>query len=86
MISLTQQTMGYLTEQEVFWSGEFGDNYLERNRGEDMVSANLNLFSRMLIRAPGIRSIAELGCNIGMNLQALHRIRNNFELRGYEIH
>jgi spore coat polysaccharide biosynthesis protein SpsF len=56
--------MTYLTEQEAFWAGEFGDDYLIRNQGEDMLASNLNLFSRILSRAPGVRSIAELGCNI----------------------
>lgn len=78
--------MSYSTEQEAFWAGEFGDDYLIRNQGEDMISSNLNLFSRILTRAPEVRSIAELGCNVGMNLRALNRLRNNFELRGYEIH
>ena len=78
--------MDYSTEQEAFWAGEFGDEYLIRNQGEDMIASNLNLFSRILARAPDVRSIAELGCNVGMNLRALKRLRNDFELRGYEIH
>lgn len=78
--------MTYTTDQEVFWAGKFGDDYLTRNQGEDMLASNLNLFSRILSRASSVRSIAELGCNIGMNLRALSRIRKDYSLRGYEIH
>jgi pseudaminic acid biosynthesis-associated methylase len=75
----------FKTEQERFWAGEFGQGYMERNQGERWVASNQALFSRILRSAPGVRSIAELGCNIGLNLQALHRINAQFELCGYEI-
>jgi pseudaminic acid biosynthesis-associated methylase len=75
----------FKTEQEKFWAGEFGDAYAERNRGEAWVVSNQALFSRILRSAPRVQSIAELGCNTGLNLQALHRISGRFELCGYEI-
>lgn len=75
----------FKTEQERFWAGEFGQGYMERNEGEQWVATNQALFSRILQRAPGVRSIVELGCNIGLNLQALHRIHPRFDLCGYEI-
>lgn len=77
--------MTYRTEQERFWAGTFGDDYIARNRGDVLLAANVALFSRILQRAPGVRSLAELGCNIGMNLQALHRIDRGLELCGVEI-
>lgn len=77
--------MNYLTEQEEFWAGNFGLDYMNRNQGEEMVRQNVNLFSKILRYAPEATSIAELGCNIGMNLIALKRISMNFKLRGYEI-
>lgn len=75
----------FKTDQERFWAGEFGQGYMERNEGERWVASNQALFSRILHSAPGVRSIAELGCNIGLNLQALHRINPQFDLCGYEI-
>ena len=77
--------MTYHTEQEKFWAGEFGLGYMERNQGEKIVLSNLALFAQILKSAPGIKSIVELGCNIGLNLKALHRINPDFSLCGYEI-
>ena len=77
--------MTFKTEQENFWAGEFGNDYINRNQGEELITSNLVLFGQILRAAPSIKSIVELGCNIGLNLQALNRINNNFELCGYEI-
>ena len=77
--------MTFSTEQENFWAGEFGNEYLNRNKGEPLVISNTVLFARILQRAPQVKSIVELGCNIGLNLQALHRINKDFVLRGHEI-
>jgi len=77
--------MTYKTEQELFWSGDFGDGYQDRNKSERLLMSNVVLFGRILRSAPGIKSIMELGCNIGLNLQALKRINSEFELSAYEI-
>ncbi|WP_407950071.1 pseudaminic acid biosynthesis-associated methylase [Parvibaculum sp.] len=77
--------MVYKTEQENFWSGEFGAAYIERNKGERLINANIVKFSQVLRSAPGVSSVVELGCNIGLNLQALNRINADFQLCGYEI-
>lgn len=82
---LQGQYMSFKTEQENFWAGEFGDNYVSRNHGDESVNSNVFLFSQILRSVPNVESIAELGCNIGLNLQALNRINKNFELYGYEI-
>ena len=52
----------YATEQEEFWAGEFGHEYLERNASEELITANVVLFSQVLRCAPGVSSITELGC------------------------
>ena len=77
--------MAYATEQEKFWSGEFGNGYLNRNDSEQLVVSRMFHFGRFLRSAPHVKSIMELGCNIGLNLQALNRINRNFELSAYEI-
>lgn len=59
-------------DQRSFWAGEFGDEYISRNKSEDLFAANLVFFSRVLneIREnPG--AILEIGANIGMNIKAL---------------
>jgi pseudaminic acid biosynthesis-associated methylase len=73
------------TPQDEFWAGEFGREYIGRNTGEDAINANVVLFANILRCALGIRSILELGCNIGLNLEALKRIDSTFELTGFDI-
>jgi pseudaminic acid biosynthesis-associated methylase len=77
--------MNYQTEQEKFWATEFGNDYPSRNMGEELIASNVALFSKILKNCPNVTSIAELGCNIGLNLIALNRINKNLNLRGYEI-
>ncbi|MFA5010595.1 MAG: pseudaminic acid biosynthesis-associated methylase [Ignavibacteria bacterium] len=66
--------MNYKTEQEKFWAGEFGTNYIERNNDLQIVAGNINLFSKILSRANKINSIVEFGANIGLNLIALKQL------------
>lgn len=75
----------YRTEQENFWAGEFGDDYIARNRSEQLHAANLALFSTVLRRAPGISSLIELGANIGMNMKALRVLLPDASCCGVEI-
>ena len=77
--------MNYKTEQEKFWATDFGNDYPSRNEGEKLVSSNVAIFSKIIKNCPTISSVAELGCNIGLNLMALYRINQDFRLRGYEI-
>jgi pseudaminic acid biosynthesis-associated methylase len=77
--------MTYKTEQEAFWSGEFGNGYLNRNDSEQLVVSRMVHFAKFLESAPRVKSIIELGCNIGLNLQALKRLNKDFELSAYEI-
>lgn len=73
------------TAQEAFWRGEFGTSYSERNASNKLIRSNLALFSEILRNAPGISAVAELGCNIGQNLKALHSLNPEFSLSGFEI-
>lgn len=62
---------GFKTEQEAFWAGSFGDEYISRNRGMQAVASNLALFSHVLQKTVRIKSCIEFGANIGINLKAL---------------
>lgn len=75
----------YKTEQEEFWAGNFGDEYVGRNRSQTLLSSNIALFGKILSRTEGIRSLLELGCNVGMNLKAIHHLLTGCELFGVEI-
>jgi spore coat polysaccharide biosynthesis protein SpsF len=75
----------YKTEQEAFWAGEFGKEYVGRNRSDQLAASNLNIFSRILSRTQGIGSVIEFGANVGMNLRALHQLLPAAALAGVEI-
>ena len=64
----------YKTEQEEFWAGTFGTEYIRRNQGDDLLASNLNFFSKTLSQARGIENCIEFGANIGMNLGDFNRI------------
>ena len=59
------------TEQEMFWEGEFGTEYSDRNVGANILASNLALFTDIFKRVPKLNSVIEFGSNIGMNLKAL---------------
>jgi pseudaminic acid biosynthesis-associated methylase len=75
----------FKTEQEEFWAGKFGDDYIERNTAEALAATNLALFSRILSRCSRVGSLIEFGCNIGLNLRAIRVLRPQIELEGVEI-
>lgn len=75
----------FRTEQEKFWAGEFGDNYIDRNKGGKILAGNIALFGRILARTCGVRSVIEFGANIGLNLAAIRTLIPNVELAGIEI-
>lgn len=75
----------FTTEQEQFWAGDFGNDYIERNSSSQLIVSNVANWSRMLRCANGINSIRELGCNIGLNLSALSMLDPDLELSAVEI-
>lgn len=75
----------YHTEQENFWAGEFGNAYVERNQGEQMLASNLALFAEALRPTQSFNSVIEFGANRGMNLQALKLLFPHSDLSAIEI-
>ena len=53
---------------EQLWSGDFGDEYVERNLGAYNARGP---FWRMILEETGATSVCEVGCNVGGNLQWL---------------
>lgn len=76
---------GYKTEQEAFWAGEFGTDYISRNQGDRLLAANLAFFAKALSAMHGAESCIEFGANIGMNLRALRLLYPQMQLAGIEI-
>ena len=77
--------MTFQTEQEAFWAGEFGADYIDRNRGDALLASNLDFFGKALRQARGLASCMEFGANIGMNLRALKLLHPKQEQFGIEI-
>lgn len=77
--------MKYQTEQEEFWAGSFGDEYISRNKSTQLVASNLNFFSRVLKQVGKPESLIEFGANVGMNLKAIQLLYPEIRLHAIEI-
>jgi spore coat polysaccharide biosynthesis protein SpsF len=75
----------YETPQEEFWAGNFGDEYIGRNQGDELLSQNLKFFTTALKQSVDIKSCLELGANVGMNLRALELLSPGIDLDAVEI-
>lgn len=73
------------TKQENFWEGKFGDEYNKRNLDEEVLSANLALFSRILKQTNSIDSVIEFGAGTGNNLYALKKLLPRIKMSAVEI-
>jgi spore coat polysaccharide biosynthesis protein SpsF len=77
--------MTFKTEQEAFWAGEFGNDYIDRNQGDALLASNLDFFSKALRYTRDIQSCIEFGANIGMNLKAIKLLYPKINASAIEI-
>lgn len=75
----------YITAQEEFWAGDFGNEYINRNQSAEYLASNLNFFVKALHQAGRPQSLIEFGANIGMNLKAIKSLFPDIHLSGIEI-
>jgi pseudaminic acid biosynthesis-associated methylase len=75
--------VSYITEQENFWQGEFGSEYVERSCRGDY--ERIALWSRILSRTSKIDAVLELGANRGLNLIAINQLMPKVQLSAVEI-
>lgn len=75
----------FKTEQEEFWAGKFGLGYIDRNKGELLLAANLNFFNNCLKFVKKPDSVIEFGANIGMNLKAIKLLFPDIKMKAIEI-
>jgi hypothetical protein len=75
----------FFIDQEEFWAGELGKEYITRNRGSALVASNLDFFAKALWSARSVKTCIEFGANIGMNLKALKLLHPNQEQHGIEV-
>ena len=67
--------MNFKTEQEKFWAGDFGNEYVDRNDNSELIAYRTAVFSKILANTKGINSFLEFGANIGQNLIALKQLK-----------
>jgi pseudaminic acid biosynthesis-associated methylase len=77
--------MIFKTDQEAFWAGDFGSEYIRRNQGDALLASNLDFFAKSLRAARGIKTCIEFGANVGMNLKALKLLHPVQEQHAIEI-
>lgn len=77
--------MTFKTEQEIFWAGQFGDDYSQRNRANTLAAANIAFFAEIIERTGSISSVLELGANIGLNVQAIRYLLPQAAVTAVEI-
>lgn len=75
----------FKTQQEEFWAGEFGDEYIQRNISAQLLASNIHFFSKILEGTERIQSVLEMGANVGMNLKAIRHLLPEAALAGVEI-
>lgn len=84
-LTLYIKFMDYKTQQEEFWSGKFGDKYIERNLSKEKLAARLSLFSKIFRKTSKPISLIEFGANIGLNLKAIKLLFPDIKLGAIEI-
>lgn len=72
------------TKQLSYWVGEFGNQYVERNSNFSFFEKRKPFFKSLLKNLPDVKSILEVGCNIGSNLRILNIIDPSLKLAGVE--
>jgi spore coat polysaccharide biosynthesis protein SpsF len=82
---MTSTTSSDRTPQEQLWAGEFGNDYILRNREASLIASNRALFDKILSRTQGVTSAIEFGANIGNNLRALRDLMPVGDLHSVEI-
>jgi spore coat polysaccharide biosynthesis protein SpsF len=82
---MTSATSSDRTPQEELWAGEFGNDYITRNRDGALLDSNRALFDKILSHTQAVASAIEFGANIGNNLRALRDLMPEADLHSVEI-
>ena len=80
-----ESLLQFKTEQENFWAGEFGDQYMVRNRLDALLKNKIFHWKKMLQSTHGINSVFEFGCNEGLNLRALRYLNPDLCISAIDI-
>ncbi len=75
-----------MSEQEDFWAGSFGTDYISRNKSSDLLASNTHFFAKALNFIPtSPETFMEIGANIGMNVDALRHLFPRLKMSAIEI-
>lgn len=75
-----------MSEQEDFWAGAFGSDYIDRNKSAALLASNTHFFSnafKSLSSTPS--TMMEIGANIGMNVDAIRNLFPDINFSAIEI-
>lgn len=78
-------TRSFETDQEEFWAGTFGDDYVDRNAAKQISARKLARFASIIRSTGPITSALELGANVGLNLRAIRTLQPDAAIAGVEI-
>jgi pseudaminic acid biosynthesis-associated methylase len=67
-----------------FWRGDFGNDYISRNESPELLASNIHFFEPILHRLGSGATCLEVGANIGMNVQAIRKLRPDIDMYGLE--
>lgn len=79
------ETKQLQTEQEAFWQGSFGDEYVKRSSGDHLIVSNAANFAKIFARTGLPKSLIEFGANIGNNLRAINFLSPKTALSAIEL-
>lgn len=71
------------TKQLGYWKGKFGDDFIRRNSDKRYFTKRKSFFEQ-IIKKYKIKSILEVGCNIGGNLKIISEIDPSIKLTAIE--
>ncbi len=81
-MKMTERRDSDASRLEDLWAGEFGDAYIQRNIN---VAAGREGFWNTLFAKYSVRSVLEIGCNVGANLQWICKLASSGEVYGVDI-
>lgn len=75
------------TEQEKFWSSDFGNSYTKRTHEKrKYFTTRIKMWSEILLNTSDIKSVFEIGSNTGINMDVINFLMNKkIDTNGIEI-
>ncbi len=75
----------YKTEQEAFWAGDFGNEYIKRNQDDALIPGKISLLADAMRLTRDVRTCIEFGSNVGLNIKALKMLFPEIKPHAIEI-